>query len=281
MLGGVNDRPLQPTRPPYTPETLLPAYQTLLTALRHQLPPAMAATLQGRRTVERHGTCSTVFLWTLWHAGQHRDVLPPVYTAWSVNYDPNHFETRHTDWMLKFQCNTVRIYSDRLEPRAYLLERLPAVVPTGFDWHPHPRFLAIERGFDFDGAPASLPPLLLPWLASLVRAVHPVLDDFIERLGPPMPKQRRREFIASRNKPRARAGYGQGAAYRHGISSALAEQVLALHGWRCALCGQPIQQENDLTFDHKIPFSKGGLTVLSNLQPAHRSCNTRKRNGNL
>jgi 5-methylcytosine-specific restriction endonuclease McrA len=52
--------------------------------------------------------------------------------------------------------------------------------------------------------------------------------------------------------------------------SELVAQVLALKGTTCHLCRQP----GATTADHRIPRHHGGLNVLDNLEPAHRSCNT-------
>ena len=40
----------------------------------------------------------------------------------------------------------------------------------------------------------------------------------------------------------------------------------------CALCGNPGAD----TADHILPVSKGGTGAITNLQPAHRSCNSAK-----
>lgn len=41
----------------------------------------------------------------------------------------------------------------------------------------------------------------------------------------------------------------------------------------CHLCGQPGAD----TWDHVVPLSRGGTNDYANLRPAHRSCNSRKR----
>jgi hypothetical protein len=44
----------------------------------------------------------------------------------------------------------------------------------------------------------------------------------------------------------------------------------------CKLCGSQIHSFEDTTVDHIHPYSKGGKTVESNSQLAHRTCNARK-----
>ena len=44
----------------------------------------------------------------------------------------------------------------------------------------------------------------------------------------------------------------------------------------CAICKNQIHSFDDSTVDHIQPYSKGGKTVLTNAQLAHRSCNARK-----
>ena len=46
----------------------------------------------------------------------------------------------------------------------------------------------------------------------------------------------------------------------------------------CALCKNQIHSFDDSTVDHIHPYSKGGKTILTNAQLAHRSCNARKNN---
>ena len=55
-------------------------------------------------------------------------------------------------------------------------------------------------------------------------------------------------------------------------SPALRLQVMTRDGFRCVLCGT----DQELTIDHRVPFSKGGLSVFENLQTACWPCNSRK-----
>lgn len=45
----------------------------------------------------------------------------------------------------------------------------------------------------------------------------------------------------------------------------------------CRICNKPIETFSDCSADHIVPHSKGGKTTLSNMQLAHKSCNSKKR----
>ena len=51
----------------------------------------------------------------------------------------------------------------------------------------------------------------------------------------------------------------------------------------CALCGKPIDYQlphldpGEFVVDHVVPLTRGGPDTLANKQPAHRSCNSKKR----
>lgn len=49
-------------------------------------------------------------------------------------------------------------------------------------------------------------------------------------------------------------------------------KVLGLFGHRCAYCGA----RGDLVQDHAVPVNKGGKTIIGNIVPACRSCNSSK-----
>ncbi|MGC9141467.1 MAG: HNH endonuclease [Caldimicrobium sp.] len=45
----------------------------------------------------------------------------------------------------------------------------------------------------------------------------------------------------------------------------------------CYYCGRRVSPE-DLTMDHKIPLSRGGLSTRENIVPACKECNSKKKN---
>lgn len=51
----------------------------------------------------------------------------------------------------------------------------------------------------------------------------------------------------------------------------------------CAICGEPIDYSlksphpRSFEADHIVPIALGGLDILTNKQPAHRECNSKKR----
>lgn len=44
----------------------------------------------------------------------------------------------------------------------------------------------------------------------------------------------------------------------------------------CLICEKPIRYYSDLTIDHILPKSKGGVGRVENLAPAHFHCNQAK-----
>lgn len=54
------------------------------------------------------------------------------------------------------------------------------------------------------------------------------------------------------------------------------KQLIAEHGAVCAICGKEIRNMKELSIDHIVPQSKGGLTVKENCQLACQKCNSRK-----
>lgn len=55
------------------------------------------------------------------------------------------------------------------------------------------------------------------------------------------------------------------------------KEILAEGHILCGICGEPVAT-TDLSIDHIVPISRKGTDEWSNLQPAHKSCNSRKSN---
>ena len=51
------------------------------------------------------------------------------------------------------------------------------------------------------------------------------------------------------------------------------DRVLVEYGRVCCICSLEIKRRKDATAQHVIPRSKGGLTTMANLRPAHSWCN--------
>lgn len=79
--------------------------------------------------------------------------------------------------------------------------------------------------------------------------------------------------------------YAKGARISYGINITdrrhlqyIRQRLIAEHGMVCALCGKPIESDDDLTVDHIIPRALGGATIYKNCQLAHKKCNLSKGN---
>lgn len=76
-------------------------------------------------------------------------------------------------------------------------------------------------------------------------------------------------MTAIRHRRRARLE----AAPLNDLTAAQWRDAKAAYGHRCAYC----HKRKPLTMDHVIPLSRGGAHTLSNVVPACRNCNSRKR----
>jgi len=54
-------------------------------------------------------------------------------------------------------------------------------------------------------------------------------------------------------------------------------KVVRRDGQICQKCNNPVL-DNEVEFDHIIPFSRGGESTMENLRLIHKDCNRRKSN---
>lgn len=54
------------------------------------------------------------------------------------------------------------------------------------------------------------------------------------------------------------------------------DEIIYLYDGICQICQKEVDDPAQASRDHIIPVSRGGESVLENLQLAHRSCNTDK-----
>ncbi len=55
----------------------------------------------------------------------------------------------------------------------------------------------------------------------------------------------------------------------------LKKKILIRDGHVCGICGEAVR-ERELSIDHIAPISAGGSDDITNLQPSHKTCNSRK-----
>lgn len=265
---------------PITPATLLPVCQQLWQQTSQSLPPADAARWQVNRVVQPHGTRRTVLLWRVWDQRVRQLGLDPWYCCWCLQYDPENFYNRRSNWQLHLYANTVRIYRENQRARGLLERRLKEVCPPGFDFLAPARTVELSWCFHHLGTLAELPARIAPMLRAGLTATAPVFDELFSLVGRAPTSAERQDTQTNRPRPYAPTAdpdaRPHNGALRRDIPPGLRQQVLARSANRCAICRQPFVEGDEIHLDHIIPWAEGGLTVLENLQPTHARCNLRK-----
>ena len=268
---------------PYSKEQLTPHGRRLFAAIKEKLPPEIANRLRSQTKFTTHGTRKTVYLFDIWHGSQN-GVLPRNYFKYCLGCNPAKLGTAKTDGYFHLWLSTVRIYRKRESIKRYLERELPKVVPRGFTLDfVEERAISCGKNFGWPDDLGTLEEMILIDYVSLISAIHPILIEVIDRfsLEKSASSERRAEV-----KRRGRIAYARkGGAldkeklrmYSRSIPPSWRKQILEKMNHRCQHCGTNLTKKKP-HIDHIVPFSKGGDSILSNLQALCATCNLAKGN---
>jgi len=259
-------------------DELSPHALELFRRVKAALPPGIRERLRSHRGFVTHGSYRTLFLFNVWDYNQ-TDILDRKHFTYCLGYDGRPAATRSGYFHL--WLNRVRTYREREAILSTLDRELPRAVPKGFLWNSSDRAFDIKLEFDYPKDLSELPELLLPRYVSLISAVHPILLPIIDQFTEPLAPGERRAVVAERGRlPFALPGVHDRQRvreYTRSIPPSWRSILLERHGHRCAntACRADLRQVAH-HIDHIVPFSKGGATVLENLQPLCGPCNLAK-----
>lgn len=264
----------------YTKQELSPYALELFRRVKTTLPPEIGDRLRSSRAFSPHGSYRTLFLFDVWDCNQN-DLLNRNYFKYCLGLDNRPGATNNGYFHL--WLSRIRIYRKRAAILATLDRALPRIVPEGFTWKLSNRAFDIQFKFDYPKNLDELPDLLLPRYLNLISAVHPILMPLIDQFTDPLAPGERRAVVAERGRlPFTAPGvYDRKRVreYTRSIPASWRPILLERHGNRCAnpTCSADLHLVGH-HMDHIIPFSKGGMTTLDNLQPLCGPCNLAKGN---
>lgn len=251
--------------------------------LRADLPGEHTADLRQSRRAQRHGTEQRFFQFFFWLKGQAGSLDKNHFNC-SVIYDgPCRY---HGEWrdrglphqlFCRFYANKIRIYNHTEYLQDYLRRELRAAEKRlpGWFFDEHEQMLSLMHPFEADSVASLEESVYLAmkrFLPLWVPHYRHVCGVYTSGLDP--------EAVRAFKRERGHAGYvpkrskGDLTRYARAIPARFRSAVLARDKHRCRQCGST----DDLHIDHILPVSRGGLTVLDNLQTLCAPCNLRKGN---
>jgi len=264
----------------YTAEQVTSGCMDLFQQAIKQIPAAISERLKTSRTARNHGSYRTVLIFNTWDRYQS-DILPKNHFCYCLGYDPKQLISGGTDWYFHLWLNTIRIYRDRLAVKEELEKKLKIACPKSFKFDIIDRAISIKINFDLKGGPEDLATFLRPHYVRLIAAIHPILMPIIDKYSAYGTRQEIKTTVASRgriaHKPVRTAHPELLRQYTRSIHPSWRREILDEFEHRCAHCNADLRVTGH-HIDHRIPFSKGGTTVKTNLQPLCPSCNTIKGN---
>jgi len=266
----------------YTKDQLTPHARRLFARILDELPASISVRLRASRCFVTHGNRRNHYSFQIWDRFQN-GVLPKAYFKYSIVYDRDRLKDGGFDGLFHLWLTTVRIYRNRDDVRAYLEREIKRVAPPNMDFEfVEGRAIECGRKFIWPKNLAAIEDVLLEPLVDLISAVHPVLIPVIDQYaGRQFTSRDRGAEVASRGRikvehkgPLDRALVRQ---YTRSIPPSWRQKIIEAAAFTCAHCGADLRVTGH-EIDHIVPFSKGGATVMENLQALCPKCNATKGN---
>lgn len=256
--------------PPITPEVVHQIGLNIFSQVLDGVPPDIAQQLRVCRKTVRHGTRTSVFVFSFWDKRQKSGVVDPRYMKYELVYDPDHFYSKGTDWYAEFYLNPNRVYHHVVELLGIMEKPLSKARVKGFSYAGSPAAVAMAHRFDTPSDLNSLPAMLGPMFVELVKTVHPIISPFIESFTQPLSESERRAFILGRAPVRIKgvrsAVDEQERELARGISKELRNRVLKAYEHCCAACGKHQSVVPDtLEMDH-IGYGQNSVALVFHLR---------------
>jgi hypothetical protein len=261
------------------PEDITPYALETFELLKKEIPSEISSRLTCSRSVRRHGSARTVYLFNVWDRNQ-KDLFAKNHFCYCLGYDPMHIYSSST-WYLHLWMNTVRIYQHSGIIRRSLADIISKQCPPPFKSAVDERSVQAVYRSPFMGELDRFQEHFLAHYVQLVGTLHPYLMPIIDSFTYSLTSKEREEVILARKKfyfgPRKRLSSEEIRAYSRSIPPSWRIQLLGKAKNRCVHCGTNVDLAS-VHIDHIKPFSKGGLTILENLQALCADCNLTKGN---
>jgi 5-methylcytosine-specific restriction endonuclease McrA len=268
----------------HTKEALTPVLLKTFKNTKALLPKEISDRLTSSDHVRNHGSYRTFYLFNVWDVHQ-ADILHRDHFCYCLGYFGSDAlkdsKNSGKTWGFHLWINTVRLYRSQKEIRRILETDARKVCPRGFAFEATERFVQAKMSFEFDRPLSQIADFLTPHYVKLIGAFHPVLLPIIDSFTQPLTKEERRKAILGKKRmyfgPSTRPKMEKVREYTRSIPASWRPKILASFNNECVHCKTPLELST-AHMDHIIPFSKGGGTALSNLQPLCELCNLKKGN---
>ncbi len=261
-------------------EDLTPAFRRAFESLKASLPAEISDRLTCSRAARNHGSYRTLYLFNVWDVNQN-DVLHRNHFCYCIGYDPLRIWAKRGDWYLQAWLNTTRPALNREEIRQVIQMDVKKACPRPFQYRDIGRAVECIYEFDFSDSLSAFDSFVGPHYSKLVAAIHPVLIPIIDACSTRLTKEERHHAILGRVKEHYtyKPGIGRELVreYTRAIPKGWRQKLLQKCSWRCAQCDCDLRNA-EVHIDHVVPFSRGGMTVIENLQPLCATCNLKKGN---